>query len=113
MQPTGELSWRISADLRDWQTEALDAWRAERGRGVASVVTGGGKTIFAYACIMGSGTTLIAAEEMNRRAIGMELDPLYVDVAVRRWSALTGLPARHAETGAEFPLPASANWRAT
>ena len=52
MQPTGELSWRISADLRDWQTEALDAWRAERDRGVAAVVTGGGKTIFAYACML-------------------------------------------------------------
>lgn len=52
MQPTGELSWRISAHLREWQNEALDAWRAEGDRGVAAVVTGGGKTIFAYACML-------------------------------------------------------------
>lgn len=53
---------------------------------------------------MGSGTLLVAAEEMNRRAIGMELDPRYVDVAVRRWSTLTGLTAFHAETGEPFRL---------
>ena len=34
---------------------------------------------------MGSGSTLMAAEETGRRCFGTELDPLYVDVAVRRW----------------------------
>jgi DNA modification methylase len=38
---------------------------------------------------MGSGTTIIAAEKLGRRAYGMDLDPLYVDVAVRRWKAAT------------------------
>jgi len=38
---------------------------------------------------MGSGTTIMAAEKVGRRAYGMELDPLYVDVAVRRWQAAT------------------------
>ncbi|HKG76595.1 MAG TPA: DNA methyltransferase [Beijerinckiaceae bacterium] len=38
---------------------------------------------------MGSGTTIMAAEKVGRRAYGMELDPLYVDVAVRRWKAAT------------------------
>ena len=42
---------------------------------------------------LGSGTTLIAAEETGRRCFGMELDPLYVDVIVRRWQAHTGRPA--------------------
>ena len=42
----------------------------------------------------GSGTTLIAAHKTGRRARVMELDPLYVDVAVRRWQAATGLEAR-------------------
>lgn len=41
----------------------------------------------------GSGTTLIAAERTGRRARVMELDPLYVDVAVRRWQTLTGKAA--------------------
>ena len=38
----------------------------------------------------GSGTTVLAAEKTGRRARLIELDPLYVDVAVRRWEALTG-----------------------
>jgi DNA modification methylase len=36
---------------------------------------------------MGSGTTILAADSIGRRAYGLELDPLYVDVAVRRWQA--------------------------
>lgn len=38
------------ADLRRWQKLALEAWQREGNRGIASVVTGGGKTIFALAC---------------------------------------------------------------
>lgn len=51
---------------------------------------------------MGSGTTIIAAEQCGRVARGIELDPAYVDVAVRRWEELTGRPAMHAETGLSF-----------
>jgi DNA modification methylase len=36
---------------------------------------------------MGSGTTIMAAERVGRRAYGIEIDPRYVDVAVRRWQA--------------------------
>ena len=39
---------------------------------------------------LGSGTTLIAAERTGRRFRGVEIDPAYVDVAIERWSALTG-----------------------
>ena len=42
----------------------------------------------------GSGTTLIACEEMNRRCFMMEYDPGYCDVIINRWSALTGLEAQ-------------------
>lgn len=38
----------------------------------------------------GSGTTMIAAEQLGRRAFLMELDPRYVDVIVNRWEQLTG-----------------------
>ena len=38
----------------------------------------------------GSGTTILAAEKTCRRARLIELDPAYVDVAIRRWEALTG-----------------------
>jgi DNA modification methylase len=38
---------------------------------------------------LGSGTTVIAAEQVGRRAFGIELDPAYVDVAIERWQRLT------------------------
>ena len=38
----------------------------------------------------GSGTTIIAAEQLNRKARVMELDPHYVDVIVARWEKFTG-----------------------
>ena len=48
---------------------------------------------------LGSGTTLVAAERVGRRCRALELDPLYIDTAVRRWQALTGETARHAQSG--------------
>ena len=53
-------------------------------------------------CFLGSGTTLIAAEKTGRRGYVVELDPLYVDVAIRRWQKLTGQAAHHAESGFNF-----------
>lgn len=53
-------------------------------------------------CFMGSGTTLIAAHKTGRCAYGMELDPIYVDTAIRRWQSYTGERAVHAETGLSF-----------
>ncbi|KQO91183.1 hypothetical protein ASF32_22985 [Methylobacterium sp. Leaf91] len=41
----------------------------------------------------GSGTTLLAAEKTGREARVLELDPVYVDVAIRRWQAFTGRDA--------------------
>ena len=38
-------------DLRRWQVEALDAWRENSCKGIVGAVTGGGKTVFALACI--------------------------------------------------------------
>lgn len=50
----------------------------------------------------GSGTTLIACENLGRKSCLMELDPKYVDVIVQRWQELTGESAFHEETGATF-----------
>jgi hypothetical protein len=52
--------------------------------------------------VVGSGTTILACERVKRRALAIEIDPYYVDVAVRRFEALTSTPARHAETGLTF-----------
>ncbi len=51
---------------------------------------------------LGSGTTVIAAERTGRRCYGLELDPAYVDTAIRRWQVLTGGTARHAVSGRSF-----------
>ena len=50
----------------------------------------------------GSGSTLIAAEQTNRRARVIEIDPLYADTIVKRWQAFTGKTAINASSGAKF-----------
>jgi len=50
----------------------------------------------------GSGTILIAAERTGRKARALEIDPTYVDVAVRRWQAYAGKPAILAASGETF-----------
>ena len=50
----------------------------------------------------GSGTTLIAAEKLGRKARAIELDPLYCDTTIRRWQHWTGLPAIRIADGVAF-----------
>ena len=47
----------------------------------------------------GSGTTLIAAEQLGRKCYGMEISPAYCDVIVKRWETLTGKKATLATDG--------------
>ena len=42
---------------------------------------------------LGSGTTLIVAQKLNRKCYGMELDEKYCDVIIERWEQFTGLKA--------------------
>jgi DNA modification methylase len=51
---------------------------------------------------LGSGSTLIACERVGRRLRGIELDPAYVDVTIRRWQRHTGASAINAATGTAF-----------
>jgi hypothetical protein len=46
-----------------------------------------------YDPFLGSGTTLIAAEQLGRKCYGMEISPAYCDVIVKRWENLTGKKA--------------------
>ncbi|WP_164516607.1 DNA methyltransferase, partial [Minwuia thermotolerans] len=50
----------------------------------------------------GSGTTLIAAEQVGRKARLLEFDPAYCDTIVRRWERITGKHATLAATGERF-----------
>jgi DNA modification methylase len=51
---------------------------------------------------LGSGSILVAAEKTGRVCRGVELDPLYVGVILRRFEAATGKPAVLAESGEAF-----------
>ncbi|MGI9555398.1 MAG: DNA modification methylase [Cyanophyceae cyanobacterium] len=56
---------------------------------------------------LGSGSTLIAAEKTNRKCYGMELDPKYCDVIIKRWEEFTGKKAHLEEN--EFEVITQAN----
>ena len=51
---------------------------------------------------VGSGSTILAAEKTGRRCYGVEINPGYVDVAIRRWEKMTGEQATLARSGLTF-----------
>ncbi len=50
----------------------------------------------------GSGSTLIACEQLRRRCRMIELDQKYVDVIIKRWQNLTNKKATHLQSGEAF-----------
>lgn len=62
-----------------------------------------------YDPFLGSGTTVIACEQLNRKCYGIEIDPRYVDVIVRRWEKFTGKKATLQRDGdtIEVAMPAA------
>lgn len=57
---------------------------------------------FVFDPFIGSGTTMVAAELTARKCIGVEIDPGYVDVAVKRWQKISGREAVLETIGATF-----------
>jgi DNA modification methylase len=57
---------------------------------------------------LGSGSTIIGAERVGRRGYGLEIDPAYVDLIVRRWQTYTGRDAILTDTGQTFEEVAAA-----
>ena len=55
-----------------------------------------------YEPFAGSGTTLIAAESIERRCFAMEIDPRYCDVIIERWESFTGSKAQLETDGRSF-----------
>ncbi|RWD31631.1 MAG: hypothetical protein EOS22_04205 [Mesorhizobium sp.] len=63
---------------------------------------------------LGSGTTLVAAERTRRVCIGIEIEPTFVDLAIRRWQAETGKDAVRSSDGVVFSAAeraAKAKWQ--
>jgi DNA modification methylase len=59
-----------------------------------------------YDPFLGSGTTVMAAESVDRKCYGMELNPAYVDMAIMRWQSFTGKSAILESTGEPFKAAA-------
>jgi DNA modification methylase len=55
-----------------------------------------------YEPFLGSGTTLIAAQSTGRVCYGVEIDPIFIDVVIRRWQAFTGERAVRDGDGQSF-----------
>jgi DNA modification methylase len=55
-----------------------------------------------YEPFLGSGTTLIAAQSTGRVCYGIEIDPVFLDVVIRRWQAFTGEHAVRLQDGQNF-----------
>lgn len=94
-----------AADLNDHPTVKPVALVAEAIRDVTKhgdIVVDG---------FVGSGTTLLAAERTGRRGYGIEIEPKYVDVAIRRWEKLTGKAAILEATGETFAEVSAARQR--
>lgn len=104
--PSANMSRQGRAALKDHPTPKPVAMIAD----IMKDVTVTGDAVLD--CFLGGGATLIAAEKTNRRCLGIELDPYYVDACIRRWQIYTGQTATHAtlkmsftdlESGAERP----------
>ena len=65
-----------------------------------------------YDPFLGSGTTLIACEQLGRKCYGMEIEPLYVQVCIERWEQFTGKDAILESTGKTFTQVKSSRRRA-
>jgi hypothetical protein len=108
--------WSISSGNQDCQTPHITQKPVECMRRPMQNNSGANQTV--YDPFLGSGTTLIAAETIERVCLGMELEPRFVDVAIRRWQAFTGKDAVRLDDGkpfndiaAEYPIAESARRR--
>tara|TARA_R100000808_G_C2125361_1_gene135699 strand:- start:127 stop:1323 length:1197 start_codon:yes stop_codon:yes gene_type:complete len=66
---------------------------------LAAKAIGNHKATIILDAFLGSGSTLIAAEQLGRKCYGLEIDPAYCDVIVQRWEAMTGKNAKRQKGG--------------
>lgn len=92
--------WAIASRQQDAETEHGTQKPVECMRRPIENNSSIGQAV--YEPFSGSGTTIIAAEIAGRACHAIELNPLYVDMAVRRWQAFSGKIATHAASGLPF-----------
>ena len=91
----GGVYWNI------WRINTRDGDNMQNGHGASFPVALPAQSIQQHSSVgdivlepfCGSGTTLIAAEQLDRRCYGMEISPAYCDVIADRWERLTGKKA--------------------
>jgi len=95
----GGVFWNI------WRISSRDGDNMQNGHGASfpvklpatAIEQHSAKRSVVYDPFLGSGTTLIAAEQLDRTCYGMEISPAYCDVVVERWENLTGKKATKQE----------------
>jgi DNA modification methylase len=92
--------WTIGSGGQDAETKHATQKPVECMRRPMLNNSGPGQAV--YEPFLGSGTTLIAAQSCGRTCMGVEIDPLFIDVAIRRWEAFTGEKAKRASDGVDF-----------
>jgi DNA modification methylase len=92
--------WNIPSGSQDAETKHATQKPVECMRRPMLNNSSPGQAI--YEPFLGSGTTLIAAQSCQRVCLAIEIDPLFVDLAVRRWQGFTGEPARRENDGVYF-----------
>src|SRR4051812_6195647 len=77
---------------RQWQIEALAEWKKQGNRGIISVVTGGGKTVFALSCVdlLKPDATLIVVPTTALLEQWWEEATSYFDLAIDEVNIITG-----------------------
>jgi DNA modification methylase len=97
--------WDIPSGNQDADTPHATQKPVECMRRPIQNNSGSGDAV--YDPFLGSGTTLIAAETVGRTCFAMELEPRFVDVAIRRWEAFTGKEASLLADGRPFKTVAA------
>jgi DNA modification methylase len=92
--------WNISSRGQDAETKHATQKPVECMRRPMLNNSSPGQAI--YEPFLGSGTTLIAAQSCGRVCLAIEIDPLFVDLAIRRWQAFTGEKATRESDGTYF-----------
>lgn len=85
--------WRISRDAASSYEHPTQKPVALPARAISNSSPPSG---LVYEPFGGSGSTILAAEQLGRKCYGMEISPQYCDVIVKRWETLTGKKAVHA-----------------
>jgi DNA modification methylase len=93
--------WTIATGGQDAKTKHATQKPVECMRRPILNNSGPGQAV--YEPFLGSGTTLIAAQSTGRVCYGIEIDPLFLDVVIRRWQSFTGDAAIRERDKQAFP----------